>query len=91
MQLSTRLVLTIWQGLNGISLCPSALASDGYIFTSRNSLMVRSVIHPRIASERLRHATVAFTPDTCSHVVPGLQEAAAMAFDNILKLSSQSV
>jgi len=36
-------------------------------------------------AERLGHATVAFTLDTYSHVVPGLQEAAAKAFDESLK------
>jgi len=35
-------------------------------------------------SERLGHATVAFTLDTYAHIVPGLQEAAAKAFDDFL-------
>ena len=48
--------------------------------------MVRSGIHPRIASERLRPATVAFTLDTNVHVVPGLQEAAARVLDRFLSL-----
>jgi len=30
------------------------------------------------------HSTVAFTLDTYSHVVPGLQKAAAKAFDMLL-------
>lgn len=30
-----------------------------------------------------RHATVAFTLDTYSHVAPGLQKAAAVRFDEI--------
>ena len=49
--------------------------------------MMKSGIHPKIVSERLGHATVAFTLDTYSHhmVVPGLQEAAAKAFDENLK------
>ena len=45
------------------------------------TLMLNSGVHPKIVSERLGHATVAFTLDTYSHVVPGLQEAAARAFD----------
>jgi integrase len=40
---------------------------------------------PKIVSERLGHATVAFTLDTYTHVVPGLQEAAANAFDECLR------
>jgi len=50
------------------------------------TLMLKSGIHPKIVSERLGHSTVAFTPDTYSHVVPGLQEAAAKAFDDNLKV-----
>jgi integrase len=49
------------------------------------TLMLKSGVHPKIVSERLGHSTVAFTLDTYTHVVPGLQEAAAKAFDNILK------
>ena len=48
--------------------------------------MLTSGVHPKIVSERLGHATVAFTLDTYRfHVVPGLQEAAAKAFDESLK------
>ena len=43
--------------------------------------MLKSGIHPKIVSERLGHATVSFTLDTYTHVVPRLQEAAARAFD----------
>ena len=40
----------------------------------------------KVTSEALGHASGAFTLDTYSHVVPGLQEAAAKAFDESLKL-----
>jgi len=50
--------------------------------------MLKSGVHPKIVSERLGHATVAFTLDTYSHVVPGLQEAAAKAFDDNFKANS---
>ena len=43
-------------------------------------------MHPKIISERLGHASVAFTLDTYSPVVPGLQEAAAERFDKMLNL-----
>jgi integrase len=33
--------------------------------------------HPTVVSERLGHATVAFTLDVYSHTVPALQEEAA--------------
>ena len=38
-------------------------------------------VHPRIVSERLGHASVNVTLDTYSHVLPGLQEAAAEPLD----------
>ena len=37
-----------------------------------------------VVSQRWGHASIAFTLDTYSHVLPGLQEAAAEAFDRML-------
>ena len=48
------------------------------------SLMLKQGIHPKIVQERLGHATIAITLDTYSHVAPGLQEAAAKRFDEVL-------
>ncbi len=45
------------------------------------TLMLKAGVHPKIVSERLGHASVAFTLDTYTHAVPGLQEAAAKTFD----------
>ncbi|MBU2009192.1 MAG: site-specific integrase [Chloroflexi bacterium] len=50
------------------------------------SLMLAQGVHPKIVSERLGHATIAITLDTYSHVTPGLQEAAARAFEEGLGL-----
>jgi len=41
------------------------------------SLALSAGVNPKVVSERLGHATVAFTLDTYSHVMPGLQEDAA--------------
>ncbi len=38
----------------------------------------------RKIKERLGHSTIAITLDTYSHVTPGLQEAAANRFDDVL-------
>ncbi len=46
--------------------------------------MLKQGIHPKIVQERLGHSTIAITLDTYSHVAPGLQEAAAKRFDEIL-------
>jgi integrase len=45
--------------------------------------MFKAGIHPPIVQERLGHSTIAVTPDTYSHVSPGLQGAAAKRFDGI--------
>lgn len=44
-------------------------------------------IRPKIVQERLGHATIAVTLDTYSHVLPGLQEAAALRFEEGLAKS----
>jgi len=48
------------------------------------SLMLKQGIHPKIVQERLGHSTIQITLDTYSHVAPGLQEAAAAKFDDLL-------
>jgi integrase len=49
------------------------------------TLMLQQGIHPKIVSERLGHNSVAITLDLYSHVLPGLQEAAAIRFEECLK------
>lgn len=41
-------------------------------------------IHPKVVQERLGHASIKVTLDTYSHVTPGIQQAAANRFDEIL-------
>ena len=48
------------------------------------TLMLQAGVHPKVVSERLGHASVNITLDTYSHVLPGLQEAAAAAIDRAL-------
>lgn len=48
------------------------------------SLMLKAGVHPKIVQERLGHASIQITLDTYSHVAPGLQEAAANRFDDIV-------
>jgi len=54
------------------------------------SLMLRANIHPKIVSERLGHANIAITLDLYSHVSPGLQEAAALKFEDVMTDSRSS-
>ncbi|GAH19776.1 unnamed protein product [marine sediment metagenome] len=55
------------------------------------TLMLQQGIHPKIVSERLGHSTVTITLDTYSHVLPGLQEAAAQRFDEGLQVDRVEV
>ena len=48
------------------------------------SIMLKQGIHPKIVQERLGHASIQMTLDTYSHVAPGLQEAAANRFDDLV-------
>jgi integrase len=49
------------------------------------TLMLKAGIHPKIVSERLGHTKVGITLDIYSHILPGLQEAAAERFDKMLE------
>jgi integrase len=46
--------------------------------------MLLQGINPKVAQERLGHATIAQTIDTYSHVLPGMQDQAAVALENAL-------
>lgn len=49
------------------------------------SILLKQGVHPKIVQERLGHSSVSTTLDVYSHVVPGLQEAAARKFDEGLQ------
>ena len=51
---------------------------------SHASLMLKQGVHPKIVQERLGHASIQTTLDTYSHVAPGLQDAAAARFDEMV-------
>jgi hypothetical protein len=46
-------------------------------------LLLTKGVHPKIASEMLRHSSI--TLDTYSHVRPGLGEVAASAIEGLLR------
>lgn len=48
------------------------------------TLALKAGVHPKIVSERLGHANVAFTLDVYSHMVPGLQEEAARKVEQLV-------
>ncbi len=49
------------------------------------TLLLKHGIHPKIVSERLGHSTVGLTLDTYSHVLPGMQEQAALTIERALR------
>jgi len=55
------------------------------------SLMLKQGVHPKIVQERLGHTSISITLDTYSHVVQGLQQAAANGFDNIVITKDEGV
>ena len=48
------------------------------------SILLKQGIHPKVVQERLDHGSIQLTLDTYSHVLPGMQQAAANMFDDIL-------
>jgi len=48
------------------------------------SLILKQGAHPKVVQKRLGHSGIQITLDTYSHVAPGLQEAAAQRFDEVL-------
>ena len=47
---------------------------------THSSLMLKQGVHPKIVQERLGHASISTTMDIYSHVLPSMQDEAAMAF-----------
>ena len=46
--------------------------------------MLQAGVHPKVASERLGHASVGITLDTYSNLLPGVQQEAAQSFSKLL-------
>jgi len=50
-------------------------------------MLLEAGINPKVMSERLGHASIATTMDIYSHVLPDIQDQAALAID--IKLSKK--
>lgn len=48
------------------------------------TMLLEQGVHPTIVSERLGHSSIGITLDTCSHVLPNMQETAAAAIERAL-------
>ena len=51
---------------------------------SHATILLEQGVHPKVVSERLGHSGINITLDLYSHVAPGIQQAAAAAFDKAL-------
>lgn len=49
------------------------------------SLLLARGVHPKVVQERLGHSSITITLDLYSHLVPGLQEAAAATLNGLLR------
>ena len=70
-------------GMN-VAICSGYIAYQHDVKSIVKQVDLNAGIHPKIVSERLAHSNIGITLDTYSHVLPGLQEAAAERFDKIL-------
>ena len=52
-------------------------------------MMLQANINPKIVSERLGHVNIGITLDIFSHVLPGMQEAAAVTFDDMMTKATE--
>ncbi|NQT71839.1 MAG: site-specific integrase [Chloroflexi bacterium] len=55
------------------------------------TLMLKQGVHPKIVSERLGHSSVSITMDTYSHVLPGMQTEAAIAFEEAIHVITAAI
>ena len=53
---------------------------DRRTLDAHQGLLLLQGVHPKIVPERLGHANIQITLDTYSHLLPGLQQAAAERF-----------
>ena len=87
---------------NGAAIPPDTLSTN-FASTIRRSTMshvrfhdlrhthatqlLKHGVHPKVVSERLGHSKIGITLDTYSHVMPGMQEDAALKMDAVLRKS----
>jgi integrase len=76
-------VTATWAKIVKRAGCPGVRFHD--IRHSHASLLLSQGVHPKIVQERLGHSSIQITLDTYSHIMPGLQRAAAEGFDVLIK------
>jgi integrase len=71
-----------WEPLLGRSGLPNIRFHD--LRHTCAKLLLTKGVHPKMVSEMLGHSSIAITLDTYSHLIPGMQEAAAAAMEDVL-------
>ena len=61
-----------------------SIARTQFAFLALDPFILKAVVSPKVASERLRHSSLAFTMDTYSHIIEGMQEEAMKLLDELL-------
>ncbi|MEJ5899641.1 site-specific integrase [Ochrobactrum teleogrylli] len=80
--LEPRKLTDAWNRLRkGLDLPPIRLHDLRHTHATQ---MLAAGVHPKIASERLGHSTIAITLDLYSHVMPGMQANAAAQIDAMI-------
>jgi integrase len=54
---------------------------------SAATILLMAGIHPKVVQERMGHSTIAMTLDVYSHVLPSMQQEAAVKIDDLFKRS----
>lgn len=54
------------------------------LWHTSETLLLQQGVHPKIVQERLGHADISMTLNTYSHVLPNMQEDAALKMDDLL-------
>jgi integrase len=54
---------------------------------SAATILLMAGIHPKVVQERMGHSTIAMTLDVYSHVLPSMEQEAAVKIDDLFKRS----
>jgi integrase len=78
-----------WEAILGSAWHQRFGDSDRALFVS-STLFLHAGVNPKVVSERLGHSSVAFTLDSYTHVMPGMQPEAAAMFGELVFVGTTS-
>ena len=55
------------------------------------TILLQQGVHPKIVQERLGHSSISTTLDIYSHLLPGMDEAAARRFEEGLQVAADDI